>query len=123
MGTRTLDTVPGLKRHCRKASVVLLVLLSRIALPVLCSMVASVTLPLAVLTVTMQTPSPVICWRFARSGYTGIGALMASAFADAGGVRSSATAWGFVAGVACLFTPVPCFAFGAGGAGAPSLRV
>src|SRR6516225_2199304 len=57
-GTRTLDTVPGLNRHCRRVSVVLL---SRIALPVLCSMVASVTLPLAVLTVTMQTPSPVIC--------------------------------------------------------------
>ena len=60
MGIRTRETLPGLNRHLRNA---LKVELSRAELPVLCAMVASVTLPLAVSTVTTQTPLPVTCWR------------------------------------------------------------
>lgn len=43
-------------------------------------MTASVTFPLAVSTVTMQTPLPVILARFAWYGYSGNGALIAMAW-------------------------------------------
>src|SRR5207245_9864857 len=58
-----------------------MVTLSRIPSPVLCAIIASVTLPLAVSTVMMQTPLPVILARFAWYGYSGKGALTAMAWA------------------------------------------
>jgi hypothetical protein len=56
MGMLTLETVPGLNRHCRKA---LVAAVSRIGLPVLCETVALVTLPLAESTMATTTPLPV----------------------------------------------------------------
>jgi hypothetical protein len=56
MGMLTLETVPGLNRHCRKA---LVAAVSRIELPVLCETVALVTLPLAESTMATTTPLPV----------------------------------------------------------------
>ena len=57
IGMRTFATVPGLNRQRLKA---LTVELSRIGLPMLCSIVASVTAPLPVSTVSTHTPLPVI---------------------------------------------------------------
>jgi len=58
IGIFTLGAVdPGLNFHRRNA---LVVDWSRRLLPVLCAMVASVTLPLATSTVTTQIPLPVI---------------------------------------------------------------
>ena len=57
MGIFTFETVPGRNRHCLNA---LNAALSNIGLPMLCAIVASVTLPLPVSTVTTQTPLPVI---------------------------------------------------------------
>jgi len=57
IGIRTFETVPGLNRQRLNA---LTAELSRIGLPILWAIVASVTLPLAVSTVTTQTPLPVI---------------------------------------------------------------
>ena len=59
IGIRTFETVPGLNRQRLNA---LTAELSRIGLPILWAIVASVTLPLAVSTVTTQTPLPVILW-------------------------------------------------------------
>ena len=78
MGILTLETVPGLNRHCRKA---LSAALSRIGLPMLCVMEALVTLPLPGSTSTTQTPLPVILCERASYGYWGRGALTARAFA------------------------------------------
>ena len=78
MGMLTLETVPGLNRHCRKA---LVAAVSRIELPVLCETVAPVTLPLAESTVATITPLPVTCRERASYGYWGRGAYKASAFA------------------------------------------
>jgi len=60
---------------------VLVVTLSSIASPVLCAIIASVTLPLAVSIVMTQTPLPVILARLAWYGYSGKGALTAIAWA------------------------------------------
>jgi hypothetical protein len=57
MGILTFETVPGLNRHCRKA---LTAALSNIGLPMLCAMVALVTLPLPGSTSATQTPLPVM---------------------------------------------------------------
>ena len=57
IGTFTLETVPGLKRHLRK---VVTAELSRIGFPVLWAIEASVALPLAESTLMTQTPLPVI---------------------------------------------------------------
>ena len=57
IGIFTLETVPGLNRHLRKA---LTAELSRMGLPVLCAMLASVTVPLPTSTATTQTPLPMI---------------------------------------------------------------
>ena len=57
IGIRTFETVPGLNRQRLNA---LTAELSRTGLPILWAIVASVTLPLAVSTVTTQTPLPVI---------------------------------------------------------------
>ena len=62
IGVRTFDTVPGLKRQRLKA---LVAALSKIALPVLCAIVALVTAPLPGSTVITQTPLPVILERLA----------------------------------------------------------
>ena len=57
MGTFTFGaTCPALNRHRRN---VLTVALSKIGLPILCAIVASVTFPLAVSTDKTQTPLPV----------------------------------------------------------------
>src|SRR5207247_7484582 len=103
---RICDTVPGLNRHLRN---VLMVALSRIPSPVLCAIIASVTLPLAVSTVMTQTPLPVILARFAWYGYSGKGAL--TAIASAAGNDNEVTAGelaasGCAAGVARFFTRV-----------------
>ena len=79
IGVRTFETVPGLKRHRRNA---LVAALSRMGLPVLCAMEALVTLPLPVSTDMTQTPLPVILERRASYGYSGRGALTATAFAE-----------------------------------------
>ena len=79
IGVRTLETVPGLKRHRRNA---LVAALSKIGLPVLCAISAPVTLPLPGSTVITQTPLPVILERRASYGYSGRGALTAITFAE-----------------------------------------
>src|SRR5207245_8857854 len=78
IGILTFETDPGLNRHRRKA---LSAELSKIGLPILCAMVASVTAPLPVSTVTTQIPLPVILRERASYGYSGFGELTARAFA------------------------------------------
>jgi hypothetical protein len=58
IGILTLETVPGLNRHSRKA---LVAALSSMGLPVLCETEALVTLPLAASTSATITPLPVTC--------------------------------------------------------------
>ena len=79
IGVRTFDTVPGLNRHRRNA---LVAALSKIGLPVLWAISALVTDPLPVSTVITQTPLPVILERRASYGYSGRGALTATALAE-----------------------------------------
>ena len=57
IGIFTFETVPGLNRHCLNA---LVAALSRIELPILCAIVASLTAPEPTSTVTTQTPLPVM---------------------------------------------------------------
>ena len=78
MGMLTLETVPGLNRHCRNA---LVAAPSRIGLPVLDETLQLVTLPLPESTVQTITPLPVTCRERASYGYCGRGAYKASAFA------------------------------------------
>jgi len=78
MGILTLETVPGLNRHCRKA---LTAALSSMGLPVLCATEALVVLPLAESTSATITPLPVTCRERASYGYCGRGAYKARAFA------------------------------------------
>jgi hypothetical protein len=66
IGILTLDTVPGLNRHCRNA---LTAALSSIGLPMLDATEALVTLPLAESTSTTMTPLPVIRRERASYGY------------------------------------------------------
>ena len=56
MGMLTLETVPGLNRHCRNA---LVAALSRMGLPVLDETLQLETLPLPESTVQTITPLPV----------------------------------------------------------------
>jgi hypothetical protein len=58
MGMLTLETVPGLNRHCRNAPVAAL---SKIGLPVLDETLQLLTLPLPESTVQTITPLPVTC--------------------------------------------------------------
>ena len=78
MGMLTLETVPGLNRHCRNA---LVAALSRMGLPVLCDTEQLVTLPLPASTWATITPLPVTCRERASYGYWGRGAYKARAFA------------------------------------------
>ena|SRR5437016_1150429 len=78
IGSLTFVTVPVLNRQRLNA---LRAELSSIGLPVLCPIMASVTLPLPGSTVRMQTPLPVICRLRASIGYSGLGAKIANAFA------------------------------------------
>src|SRR2546430_3082283 len=78
MGMLTLETVPGLNRHCRNA---LVAALSRMGLPVLCETEALVKLPLAASTWATITPLPVTCRERASYGYCGFVAYKAMAFA------------------------------------------
>ena len=58
MGMLTLETVPGLNRHCRNA---LVAALSRIEFPVLDETEQLLTLPLPESTEQTITPLPVTC--------------------------------------------------------------
>ena len=58
MGMSTLETVPGLNRHCRNA---LVAALSKIGLPVLAETLQPVTLPLPESTWQTIVPLPVTC--------------------------------------------------------------
>jgi hypothetical protein len=78
IGMLTLETVPGLNRHCRNA---LVAAPSRIALPVLDETEQLPTLPLPESTVQTITPLPVTCRERASYGYCGRGAYVARAFA------------------------------------------
>jgi hypothetical protein len=78
IGILTLETVPGLNRHCRNA---LTAALSSMGLPMLEATDALVTLPLAESTSTVITPLPVMRRERASYGYWGRGAYNASAFA------------------------------------------
>ena len=78
MGMLTLETVPGLNRHCRNA---LVAALSRIGLPVLDETLQLLTLPLPESTEQTITPLPVTCRERASYGYCGRGAYNARAFA------------------------------------------
>src|SRR5439155_12629813 len=75
IGVFTFEAVPGLKRARRKA---LVVALSRIGLPVLTAIVASLTLP-AGSRLRTQTPLPVIWFLRASYGYAGFGKKVALA--------------------------------------------
>src|SRR2546430_14307704 len=77
MGILTLETVPGLNRHCRNA---LVAALSRMGLPVLCATEALGTVPLAASTWATITPLPVTCRERASCGYWGFGAYKARGF-------------------------------------------
>ncbi len=79
IGVRTFETVPGLNRHRRNA---LVAALSKTGLPVLWAMSALVTAPVPGSTVMTQTPLPVIFDRRASKGYSGRGALTATALAE-----------------------------------------
>jgi hypothetical protein len=78
MGMLTLETVPGLNLHCRKA---LVAALSRIEFPVLDETLQPLTLPLPESTVQTIVPLPVTCRERASYGYWGRGAYVARAFA------------------------------------------
>lgn len=78
IGVRTFETVPGLNRHRRNA---LVAALSRIGLPVLVAISALVTEPLETSTDMTQTPLPTSLERRASYGYSGRGALIATALA------------------------------------------
>ena len=79
-GILTFETVPGLNRHCRNA---LTMDLSKVESPVLCSIEASLTRPLAGSTDIMQTPTPVTVSERSLAGYLGKGVNVAKAFAEA----------------------------------------
>src|SRR4029453_7599807 len=78
MGMLTLETVPGLNRHCRNA---LVAALSRIGLPVLDETLQLPTLPLPESTWQTITPLPVTCRERHSERYCGRGAYNARAFA------------------------------------------
>src|SRR4030095_643268 len=78
MGMLTLETVPGLNRHCRNA---LVAAFYTMGLPVRDETEALVTLPLAESTLATITPLPVTCRERASYGYCGRGAYKARAFA------------------------------------------
>ena len=77
IGILTLETVPGLNRHCRNA---LVAALSRMGLPVLCATEQLVTLPLPGSTSTTMTPLPVMCRERASYGYCGFGPYKGEGF-------------------------------------------
>ena len=66
IGILTLESVPGLNRHCRNAR---RASLSRIELPVLDETLQSVTLPPPESTEQTITPLPVTCRERASYGY------------------------------------------------------
>jgi hypothetical protein len=88
MGAVTVEAVPGLNRHCRKA---LTAALSSMGLPMLFDTVASVTLPDAGSTCITITPLPMIFRERASYGYWGRGEFMARAFA-----RDIVIAWALI---------------------------
>src|SRR2546430_13367952 len=95
IGILTFETVPGLNRHFRNA---LTADLSKVESPVLCSIEAAVTRPLAGSTDRMQTPIPVTLSERSLAGYLGRGVKVARAFAEEYEVISG----GFAAPGACL---------------------
>ena len=79
IGILTFETVPGLNRHFRNA---LTADLSKVESPVLCSIEAALTRPLAGSTDRMQTPIPVTLSERSLAGYLGRGVKVARAFAE-----------------------------------------
>ena len=79
IGILTFETVPGLNRHFRNA---LTADLSNVESPVLCSIEAVVTRPLAGSTDTKQTPIPVTLSVRSLAGYLGRGVNVAKALAE-----------------------------------------
>jgi hypothetical protein len=80
IGILTFETIPGLNRHFRNA---LTADLSNVESPVLCSIEAVVTRPLAGSTDTRQTPTPVTLSVRSLAGYLGRGVNVAKGFAEA----------------------------------------
>src|SRR5262249_14027363 len=113
IGILTFETVPGLNRHFRNA---LTADLSNVESPVLCSIEAVVTRPLAGSTDTKQTPIPVTLSVRSLAGYLGRGVNVAKAFAEAFDVISVVhAASGSLRVVSFL-----CFGCGCGGGVASS---
>ncbi len=79
IGILTFETVPGLNRHFRNA---LTADLSKVESPVLCSIEAALTRPLAGSTDRMQTPIPVTLSERSLAGYLGRGVKVARVFAE-----------------------------------------
>src|SRR5262249_25578564 len=79
-GILTFETVPGLNRHFRNA---LTADLSKVESPVLCSIEAVVTRPLAGSTDSKKTPIPATLSVRFLAGYLGGGVNVAKAFAEA----------------------------------------
>src|SRR5947207_15351370 len=77
IGMLTLESVPGLNRHCRNA---LVAALSKIGLPVLDETLQLVTLPLPDSTDQTITPLPITCRQRASYWYCGRGAYKERAF-------------------------------------------
>ena len=107
IGTFTFGAhFPGWKRQRLN---VLTVELSKIGLPMDCAILASVTLPVVVSTLSKATPLPVT-WRLRASyGYSGLGAKTATAFAPLIDIVPGTPAVGAFTG------PVGLFCFGGGG--------
>src|SRR5437773_11386391 len=80
IGILTFETFPGSNRHFWNA---LTADLSKVESPVLCSIEAAVTRPLAGSTDTMQTPIPVTLPERPLAGYLGRGVNVAKALAEA----------------------------------------
>jgi hypothetical protein len=89
IGILTFETVPGLNRHFPNA---LTADLSNVESPVLCSIEAVVTRPLAGSTDTRQTPTPVTLSVRSLAGYLGRGVNVAKGFAEAYDVISEVLA-------------------------------
>src|SRR2546430_14984338 len=113
IGILTFETVPGLNRHFRNA---VSADLSKAESPVLCSIEAALTRPLAGSTDRMQTPIPVTLSERSLAGYLGRGVKVARAFAEEYEVISGVLA-ASGAFLGAVFRRLGC---GGGGGGASS---
>ena len=99
-GILTFETVPGLNRQFRNA---LTADSSKVVSPVLCSIEAAVTRPLAGSTDTMQTPTPVTLSVRSLAGYLGKGVNVAKALAEAYEVISGVPSGGLLGAIFLRF--------------------